>query len=73
MRNFSIFLRELDNVKYYLFSYDEYDGTDYEGDTKRLAAEPRNKARPAVRDRMQIPFPGQSGWVIRQEVYHQGP
>jgi hypothetical protein len=61
MKNFSIFLRGSITSSNYLFSYDGYDGTDYEGDTERLAAEPRNKAQPAVTDRMQIPFPGQSG------------
>src|ERR1700747_3340137 len=57
MRNFSIFLRELDNGKHYLFGYYEYDGNDYEGDMKRLAAEPRNKAWLALTDKMQIPLP----------------
>jgi L-rhamnose mutarotase len=70
MRNFSIFLREFANGKYYLFGYYEYDGTDYEGDMKRLAAEPRNKAWLAVTDQLQIPFPGQSGWAIMQQVYY---
>jgi L-rhamnose mutarotase len=70
MRNFSIFLRELDNGKYYLFGYYEYDGTDYEGDMKRLASEPRNKAWLAVTDRLQTPLPGQSGWAMMQQVYH---
>jgi L-rhamnose mutarotase len=70
MRNFSIFLRELDNGKYYLFGYYEYDGTDFESDMKRLAAEPRNKVWLAVTDQMQIPFPGQSGWAMMQQVYY---
>jgi L-rhamnose mutarotase len=70
MRNFSIFLRELDDGKIYLFGYYEYDGTDYEGDMKRLAAEQRNKAWLAVTDKMQLPLPGQSGWAVMEQVYY---
>jgi L-rhamnose mutarotase len=70
MRNFSIFLRELDGGKTYLFGYYEYDGTDYDGDMKRLAAEQRNKAWLAVTDKMQLPLPGQSGWTVMEQVYY---
>ncbi|MFL6353057.1 MAG: L-rhamnose mutarotase [Bryobacteraceae bacterium] len=70
MRNFSIFLRELEHGKTYLFGYYEYDGTDYEGDMKRLSAEQRNKAWLAVTDEMQLPLPGQSGWAPMEQVYY---
>lgn len=70
MRNFSIFLHELDNRKTYLFGYYEYDGTDYEGDMKRLAAEQRNKAWLDLTDKMQLPLPGQSGWAVMEQVYY---
>lgn len=70
MRNFSIFLRALDDGKEYLFGYYEYEGIDYEGDMTRLAAEQRNKAWLAVTDKMQIPLPGQSGWAVMEQVYY---
>jgi L-rhamnose mutarotase len=43
MHNFSIFMHELDDGRYYLFGYYEYTGTDYRSDMKKLAAEPRNQ------------------------------
>ncbi len=70
MRNFSIYLRQLDDGKCYLFGYYEYTGADYAGDMTRLAAEPRNKAWLAVTDPMQIPLPGQTGWAPMEELYH---
>lgn len=70
MRNFSIFVRQLDGGKYYLFGYYEYDGADYERDMQRLAAEPRNKAWLAVTDRIQIPLPGEKTWALMQQVYY---
>ena len=44
IRNFSIYLRKLPDGKYYLFSYMEYVGDDFEGDMKRMAADPENQA-----------------------------
>ncbi len=41
MHNFSIYMRQLDDGKYYLFGYYEYTGTDYKADMERLGAEPR--------------------------------
>lgn len=43
MRNFSIFLRKLDDGKYCLFNYYEYVGSDFECEMAKLAAEPRNR------------------------------
>src|SRR6476469_3651915 len=43
MHNFSIFMHQLDDGKYYLFGYYEYTGTDYDADMTRLAKEPRNQ------------------------------
>jgi len=70
MRNFSIFLDRLPDGKLYLFGYYEYDGDDYEADMARLDSEPRNKEWLAMTAPMQIPFPGQKGWKIMDEVYH---
>ena len=69
MRNFSIFLHQLDNGNYYLFGYYEYTGTDYEDDMTKLAAEPRNREWLSQTDPMQIPLPGESSWSMMREVY----
>ena len=51
IRNYSIFLREPEDL---LFGYWEYHGMDYAGDMTRLAAEPRMKDWWAITDAMQI-------------------
>jgi L-rhamnose mutarotase len=40
IRNYSIFLRQLDDGEHYLFSYYEYAGDDYQADLARMAADP---------------------------------
>lgn len=70
MHNFSIFIHQLDDGRYYLFGYYEYTGDDYEGDMKKLAAEPRNQQWLSTTDPMQIPLAGEKSWAIMQEVYH---
>jgi L-rhamnose mutarotase len=70
MKNFSIFLHKLPDDKHYLFGYFEYDGTDYEGDMAKLAAEPRDQEWHAITDDLQIPLPGEKLWASMEEVYH---
>lgn len=70
MHNFSIFIHQLDDGKYYLFGYYEYTGTDYKADMAKLATEPRNKKWLSVTDPMQIPLSGEKSWAKMQEVYH---
>ena len=70
IRNFSIFIHQLDNGKYYLFGYYEYTGTDYEGDMAKLATEPRNQKWLSVTGPMQAPLPAEQSWAMMQEVYH---
>ena len=50
IRNYSIFLREPEDL---LFGYWEYHGTDYKADMARLAAEPRMKDWWNITDAMQ--------------------
>ena len=40
IRNYSIYLRQLDDGNYYLFSYFEYTGDDFRGDMAKMAADP---------------------------------
>lgn len=70
MRNFSIFMHELDDGRFYLFGYYEYTGNDYEGDMARLAAEPRNADWLAVTTPMQVPVRDAKAWAMMREVYH---
>jgi L-rhamnose mutarotase len=68
MRNFSIFLQEIDG-KWYEFGYYEYTGDDFEGDMARLAKEPRNIEWLKLCDPMQLPLPGADGWTEMERVY----
>jgi L-rhamnose mutarotase len=70
MKNFSIYLQQLDDGKYYLFGYYEYDGGDYDGDMAKLAAEKRNIEWLKITDPMQIPLRGRNSWTQMEEVYH---
>ena len=70
MHNFSIFIHQLDDGRYYLFGYYEYTGDDHQGDMKKLAAETRNQQWLSSTDPMQIPLAGEKSWAIMQEVYH---
>jgi L-rhamnose mutarotase len=69
MRNFSIYLHEIDG-RYYEFGYYEYTGNDFEADMAKLAEEPRNKEWLSVCDPMQIPLKGYKSWAEMEEVYH---
>jgi L-rhamnose mutarotase len=68
MRNFSIFLTEIDG-KWYEFGYYEYTGNDFESDMARLAKEPRNIEWLKICDPMQIPLAGEKGWHVMEQVY----
>ena len=68
--NFSIYPRQLDNGKYYLFGHYEYTGDNYEKDMAELAAEPRNREWLAMTDPMQIPLPGERTWAVMEEIYY---
>jgi L-rhamnose mutarotase len=70
MHNFSIYMRQLDDGKYYLFGYYEYTGADYKADMEKLGAEPRNKKWLSVTGPMQVPLPGEQTWAMMKEVYH---
>ncbi|MBE0704793.1 MAG: L-rhamnose mutarotase, partial [Afipia sp.] len=40
IRNYSIYLRQLDDGQHYLFSYFEYVGADFAADMAKMAADP---------------------------------
>lgn len=70
MHNFSIFIHQLDDGKYYLFGYYDYTGSDYDADMAKLSAEPRNQKWLSMTDPMQAPLQGEKSWAKMQEVYH---
>lgn len=70
IRNFTIFLREPENV---LFGAFEYLGDDFEADMARMAADPTTQAWWALTDPCQEPLssrnPGEQ-WSFMKEVFH---
>jgi L-rhamnose mutarotase len=70
IRNYTIFLREPENV---LFGMFEYHGTDFEGDMARMAADPVTRDWWALTDPCQVPLasrkPGEQ-WSFMEEVFH---
>lgn len=70
IHNFSIFIHQLADNRYYLFGYYEYTGRDYKADMERLAAEPRNQQWLSMTDPMQAPLLGERSWSVMREVYN---
>ena len=68
MKNFSIFLTEIDG-NWYEFGYYEYTGKNFEADMADLAKEPRNIEWLKICDPMQIPLTGEKGWRVMELVY----
>lgn len=73
IRNYSIYLRTLDDGQPTLFSYFEYVGNDFEGDMARMAADPTTQRWWAVCKPCQQPLanrgPGE-WWSDMEEVFH---
>ena len=73
IQNFTIFLRQLPDGKYYLFCYFEYTGTDYEADMKKMAADPTTQKWWALCEPCQDPLPDREQnewWARMEEVVH---
>jgi L-rhamnose mutarotase len=74
IRNYSIYLRELEPGKYYLFSYFEYVGDDFDADMKKMAADPETQRWWKETDPCQTPIPlrlAGEKWSAMEEVFHQ--
>lgn len=70
IRNYTIFLREPENL---LFGYWEYHGTDFEGDMARMAQDPRTQEWWSFTDPCQNPLPSRAEgekWAPMTEVFH---
>ena len=74
IRNYSIYLRRLDDGGHYLFSYFEYTGQDFEGDMAKMAADPTTQrwwsfctpCQKPLRDRRKGEW-----WASMEEVFHE--
>ena len=73
IRNYSIYLREIEPGKFYLFSYFEYTGGDFAADMKKMAADPTTRDWWKETDPCQVPIPlKREGefWSRMDEVFH---
>jgi L-rhamnose mutarotase len=70
MRNFSIFMTQLEDGNYYEFGYYEYWGTDFEGDMAKLAEEPRNIEWLKLCDPLQSPVQGNPSWKDMKRIFY---
>lgn len=73
IQNYSIYLRQLDDGRQYLFSYFEYTGTDFEADMARMAADPTTQKWWAICKPCQQPLEGRAPdewWAGMEEVFH---
>ena len=70
IRNFSIFLKEPENL---LFGYWEYHGEDFAADARRIAADPVTVHWWSHTDPCQLPFETRregEWWASMEEVFH---
>jgi len=73
IRNYSIYLRELDDGEHYLFSYFEYVGDDFAADMARMAADPATQRWWDVCKPCQKPLESRRAgewWAALEEVFH---
>ena len=73
IRNYSIYLRQLDDGQYYLFSYFEYVGSDFAADMARMAADPVTQRWWSLCKPCQKPLANRATeewWAPMEEVFH---
>jgi len=73
IRNYSIYLREVAEGQFLLFSYFEYTGNDLEADMARMAADPETRRWWKETDPCQSPIPtrlDKEFWSRMEEVFH---
>lgn len=70
IRNYSIFLREPENL---LFGCWEYHGTNFDADAEKIAADPKTQEWWALTDPCQTPIASRKEgeqWSMMEEVFH---
>jgi L-rhamnose mutarotase len=73
IRNYSIYLREVEKGQYLLFSYFEYTGDDFAADMAEMAADPETQRWWKETDPCQAPIPTRGDkefWSRMDEVFH---
>lgn len=73
IRNYSIYLRQLDDGQYYLFSYFEYLGADFAADMAQMAADPTTQKWWSFCEPCQKPLQQRAPkewWSVMEEVFH---
>ena len=73
IRNYSIYLREIEKGKFYLFSYFEYSGNDFQADMAKMAADPTTQKWWKETNPCQLPIPTRGPkefWSAMEEVFH---
>jgi L-rhamnose mutarotase len=73
IQNYSIYIQKMEG-KYFLFSYFEYVGADFDGDMKKMAADSNTQKWWKETDPTQIPLPEAASkkqtWTNMEEVFH---
>ncbi len=73
IRNYSIYLKEVEPGKFYLFSYFEYTGKDYAADMAKMAADATTQEWWRECNPCQVPVPTAGKgewWSAMEEVFH---
>ena len=73
IQNYSIYLRQFDDGRPYLFSYFEYTGRDFAADMAKMAADPETQRWWAVCKPCQNPLANRAEgewWADMEEVFH---
>jgi len=73
IRDYSIYLAETEPGKYYLFSYFEYTGDDFDADMEAMAADATTQKWWKVCEPCQTPIPTRKEgewWANLEEVFH---
>ena len=73
IRNYSIYLRQLDDGRHYLFSYFEYVGSDFAADMAKMAADPTTQKWWSFCKPCQQPLASrgpEEWWAGMEEVFH---
>ncbi len=74
IQNYSIYLRQLDDGRHYLFSYFEYIGTDFAADMAKMAADETTQRWWSLCKPCQQPLTSRAPeewWANMEEVFHQ--
>ena len=74
IRNYSIYMGELNDGNLYLFSYFEYIGDDFDADMAKIAENPKTQEWWKLTDPCQIPQKNRAkptdNWMGMEEVFH---